>query len=298
MTDLPGSEGWYGEGERAGFRQIFRVKGELYRGRSPFQEICVIETVPFGRSLLLDGAVQTTEADEFIYHEMLVHVPLLMHPGPLDVLVIGGGDGGATRRVLEHGVRRVVQVEIDEEVVEVSRTFLPSVASGAYDDPRTHLTIGDGVEYIARCGDGQFDAVVVDSTDPVGPAKPLFSLQFFKEVCRVLREGGVFVTQAGSPLLMADEFRDAYIALRQAFGQCAPYLATVPSYPGVLWAFLFAGRQPFSWPDQEVIAQRWRDRRISGSYCSPSVALASFALPQFLVDELASSVSSHRPILV
>jgi spermidine synthase len=298
LTNPRGPDSWFGEPERAGYRQLFLVRGELYRGRSPFQEICVVETVPFGRSLLLDGAVQTTEADEFIYHEMLVHVPLLMHPSPLDVLIIGGGDGGAVRRALEHGVRSVVQVEIDEEVVEVSRTFLPSLSGGAYDDPRVNLTIGDGVDYVARCQDCVFDAVLVDSTDPVGPAKALFSFEFFREVYRVLKAGGVFVTQSGSPLLMAAEFRDAYAALTRAFGRCQPYLASVPSYPGVVWSFLFATREPFQWPDRETLLQRWDARQISGWYCTPFVALSAFVLPKFLTDELNSAVSAHRPILV
>ncbi len=297
MTDLQEPGNWFGEPDRAGYRQVFLVRGELYRGRSPFQEIRVLETVPFGRSLLLDSAVQTTEADEFIYHEMLVHVPLLLHPRPLDVLVIGGGDGGAVRRVLEHGVRRVVQVEIDEEVVEVSRLFLPSVANGAYEDPRVSLVIADGVHYATTSPDEQFDAVLVDSTDPVGPAKALFSTGFFRQVRRVLRPGGVFVTQAGSPLLMAEEFRDAYAALSEAFGWCAPYLASVPSYPGVLWSFLFTSREPFQWPDHEAVVKRWHERALSGWYCTPSIVLAAFALPRFLEDELTSSSSTHRPIL-
>ncbi len=296
MTDSERSNGWYGEPERIGFRQLFLVKGELYSGRSAFQEIRVLDTVPFGRSLILDGAVQTTEADEFIYHEMLVHVPLVLHPEPRDVLLIGGGDGGALRRILEHGVQRVVQVEIDEEVVRVSRLYLPSISNHAYDDPRVNLTIGNGVDYIGSCPPEEFDAVLIDSTDPVGPAAALYTADFFMKARSVLRPGGVFVTQSGSPLLMARELHDAYSALCQVFGQCFPYLAPVPSYPGVLWSFLLATREPFQWPGTDSVRERWQSRGLSGAYCNPAVAMAAFAIPGFVRDELASLDTTRHPL--
>lgn len=279
MTD---GGSWFAEAPEAGFQQAYEVRAELYRGRSPLQEIVVLDTVPFGRALVLDGALQTTERDEYAYHEMLAHVPLFAHPDPRRVLIVGGGDGGLLRRVLEHPVELAVQVEIDQAVVEVSRTYLPSVSAGAFDDPRVRLVIGDGVRYLAETSE-RFDVILVDSTDPVGPAVALFGGEFFRSAGRALRERGIFVIQSGSPLLQTAQLRSAVDQLRTAFPIVRPYLGMVPAYPGILWSFTAAsaGTDPAR-ADPVAIAARMARVGMRTRYYTPDVHGAAFALPAFL----------------
>ena len=183
----PSNEGeaWFGEREPVGIEQRIQVRQVLYEGRSEYQRIRVLDTVPFGRALILDTALQTTETDEFIYHEMMVHPALVSLERPERVLIIGGGDGGCLRRVLEHSPREVVQVELDQEVVEVSRRYLPEISAGAFDDARVRLLIADGYEYVVK-GREPFDAVIVDLTDPVpfSPSLRLFTTEIGKIIPR------------------------------------------------------------------------------------------------------------------
>lgn len=281
MSDGPVTE-WFGEAPEHGFRQLFGVREELLHTRSAYQDMRVLDTVPFGRMLVLDGAVQTTEADEFIYHEMLVHVPLLHVTHPQDVLIIGGGDGGALRRVLAHGVAKATMVEIDEQVVRVSREYLPTVAAGAFDDPRAHVVFGDGAAYLREAASESFDAIIVDSTDPVGPAKVLFSADFFASAYRALRPGGVYVTQVGSPMLLPSELREAYQGLCTVFPHCRAYLAGIPSYPAVLLGFLMAAKDPFAWATPREIQERWEKRGLETGYLTPALVAAAFVLPGYV----------------
>ena len=277
---------WFAEPPLRGFQQRVEITESLYRGRSHFQQIEVLESVPFGRLLALDGAVQTTEKDEFTYHEMLVHPVLLAHPQPRRVLLIGGGDGGALRRILEHGVERATMVELDADVVEVSTRYLPRIAGSAFDDPRARLVIADGVKYLRELGE-QVDAVLVDSTDPVGAAEALFSEAFYRSVHRVLADDGIFVTQSGSPLLMGAELTRAYQTLKQVFPLVRVYLAAVPSYPGTLWSFICAskGRDPMA-VDVATLRQRLAERNISTRYYTPEGHRGLFALPPFVAEAL------------
>ena len=213
------------------------VKGKVYESKSRYQKIEVYETEGFGRMLVLDGAIQLVEDGEESYHEPLVHPALLSHPAPREVLVVGGGDGGALREVLRHpGVERAVMVEIDEEVLRVSLEFLDvdkgvleRVMAGA--EPRAELLIGDGAEYI-KGRDAAFDVVVVDSTDPVGPAVALFSDVFFEDAYRALRDPGVYVTQAGSVYFFTDEFLTAYRRMKKVFDRVFVYSFPVIGYAG------------------------------------------------------------------
>ncbi len=281
MSNRPVTE-WFGEAPERGFRQLFAVREELLHTRSAYQDMRVLETVPFGRMLVLDGAVQTTEADEFIYHEMLVHVPLLHVEHPRDVLIIGGGDGGALRRVLAHGVAKATMVEIDEQVVRVSREYLPAVGAGAFDDPRANVVFADGAAYLREAAGESFDAIIVDSTDPVGPAQVLFSADFFASAYRALRPGGVYVTQVGSPILLPGELREAYRGLGALFPHCRAYLAGIPSYPAVLLGFLMAGKEPFAWATPPEIRARWEERWLETAYLTPELATAAFVLPAYV----------------
>jgi len=283
------SEQWFGERERVGLEQRIQVRDVLYEGRSDYQSIRVLDTVPFGRALVLDSALQTTETDEFIYHEMMVHPALISLAQPERVLIIGGGDGGCLRRALEHHLAQVVQVELDRAVVEACRRYLPQVSRGAFDDPRLHLLFADGYEFVEKAQE-PFDAIIVDLTDPIpsGPSLRLFTAEFYRAVRRILTEDGLMVTQSSSPLLLTGDLLRIYANLKAVFPLVRVCLAPVPSYPGVLWSFTLAsgGNDPLAL-DEADIRQRLKARGISPRYYSPQMHLASFALPPFLADLLA-----------
>jgi spermidine synthase len=280
---------WFGERERVGLEQRIQVRGVLYEGRSDYQSIRVLDTVPFGRALILDNVLQTTEMDEFIYHETIVHPLLISVAHPKRVLIIGGGDGGCLRRALQHPLTEVVQVELDRAVVETCRRYLPQVSSGAFDDPRLQLLFADGYEFVEKARE-PFDAVIVDLTDPSppGPSLRLFTAEFYQLVRRILKEDGLMITQSSSPLLLTDELLRIHANLKAVFPLVRVCLAPVPSYPGVLWSFTMAsaGSDPLAL-DEATVRQRLAARGISPRYYSPQVHFASFALPPFLAGLLA-----------
>lgn len=259
-------------------RAAWRVKQVLYRARSQYQDILIIDTEQFGRMLVLDGCVMTTERDECAYHEMLVHPGLLAHPKPERVCVVGGGDGGTVREVLKHPtVSRVVLAEIDEEVITVSRKFLPSLAC-ALDDPRVDIAVGDGARYLTDHSHS-FDAVFSDSTDPVGPGAVLFGDDYFQSAKIALRDGGIFVTQCKSLWVDADSVRDSTARLSRHFSLVAPYLSTIPTYPTGSWSFLFAS-QGLN-PRTAANAERQSAIAKTARYYTPDHQTAAFAVPAF-----------------
>jgi spermidine synthase len=289
---MPVDGGWFAEPARAGFKQAVEIRQRLWSGHSGLQQIEILDTVPFGRALILDDAVQTTEADEFCYHELLVHIPLCAHPSPRRVVVIGGGDGGCLRHVLMHAVERAVQVEIDAIVIRACKEWMPSLAEDAFDDPRAELIVGDGIEYV-RGLDGEVDAILVDSTDPVGPAEGLISLDFFRDVRRALRPGGLFAIQAGSPLLMHQELVDVHARVADVFPVAAPYLGHVPAYPGGLWAFVVGSTE-------HDPREPRRPGPAGSRYYSAAVHRGAFAMPPYLQSSLERGGGhgpARRPLL-
>lgn len=221
-----------------GFAQATQIQDILFDGRSAFQRIQIASSPMFGRMLILDDAVQTTERDEYMYHEMLAHLPLLTHPAPRRVLIIGGGDGGTLEETLKHPIEHAALVEIDQDVVTVSRRFLPGISGGAFDDARTSLVIADGIDFV-RTASERFDVILVDSTDPKGPGLALFSPEFYAACTRVLAPDGLLVAQSGS-LLYQRELTDMVRRhLQTAFPVVGTYWAAVPAYPGVLWGFSY-----------------------------------------------------------
>lgn len=242
---------------------VYEVEKVLYKGKSQFQEIMVIENAFFGKILILDGILQLTERDEFFYHEMLTHVVLHAHPDPKRVVVIGGGDGGAVREVLKHTcVEKVYFVEIDEEVIKISRRFFPSVSCGL-DDPRVEIRIMDGVDFVKRIP-GKVDVVIVDSTDIVGFARTLFSSDFFDSVRLALTDAGLFVTHTESLHFHKDLVIELQGKLREVFPVVDLYTVPIATYPGNWWAFAVGSqslsprelRRPFE------IATRYYDDEI------------------------------------
>ena len=222
---------WYPRGYGVGFK----VKERLFETQTKYQRLELYETEGFGKLLVLDGTVQLVEVGEESYHEVLVHPVMLAHPNPKRVLIIGGGDGGTLREVLRHDVEKVTMVEIDEMVVEVSKIYL-GIDRGAFEDPRAELIIGDGVKYLKETGE-RFDAIIVDSTDPVGPAKLLFSEDFYRTAYEKLNDPGIYITQAGSVYLFTNELLDAYRAMKKVFDRVYYFSFPVIGYASP-WAFL------------------------------------------------------------
>ncbi len=216
---------------------FFVPRRRLLIAKTPFQRMEIHETDSFGRVLLLDGLVQTTERDEIFYHEMLVHPAMTAHPRPDDVLIIGGGDGGALREVLRHRVKRATLVEIDEAVVTACRRYFPGLAA-SFDDPRASLRIADGNDFIRESADG-FDVILVDSSDPVGPSAILHQRKFFASLKARLKPGGVIAAQAGSVVFHLDHLKRKAAFLEKLFRHSAYYLGPVPTYPGGLWCYAF-----------------------------------------------------------
>ncbi len=258
----------------------YRITRRLHEEQTPYQYLEVYESPLFGRMLVLDGAVQTTEADEFIYHEMLAHPALCTHPAPRRVLIVGGGDGGALEETLKHPVERATLVEIDEAVVRASRAYLGAIAGDAFDDPRAEVVIGDGLAYVRETA-GRFDVVLVDSTDPEGPAAGLFSAEFYAQIARRLEPGGLLAVQSGSAVYQRDLVTMVRRHLRAAFPVVRTYLAPVLAYPGVVWSFTIASLGP----DPRAVAPEEIARR-SGAwglrYYTPAAHRAAFDLPPYL----------------
>ena len=220
----------------------YRVEELVCRRKTKHQELVIFKSAYFGRVLVLDGVVQLTEKDEYLYHEMLAHVPLHAHPLPTDILIIGGGDGGTLREVLKHEtVKRAVVVEMDTEVVQACREFFPAVAVG-FADPRTQLVEMDGAEYLARAR-GEFDLILVDSTDPVGPAQSLFTTSCFSRAFSALKADGMFVAQTESLHFHGDFVSRVQRGLGEVFGLVKLYTAPLATYAGNWWTFSIASKR-------------------------------------------------------
>lgn len=280
---------WFTELQRPNVALGCRVVRTLEVRQTRFQKLAVLETEPWGRMLVLDGMIQVTTADEFVYHEMIAHVPLAAHGRARRVLVVGGGDGGTVREVLRHpGVEEVVLAEIDSDVVDACRRHLPETA-GALDDPRVRIAIGDGVLHVASHPE-RYDAILVDSTEPVGKAVGLFGEPFYASCRRALRAGGILVAQTESPFYNADLIGQCYAAMRSVFGDARLYLAPVPTYPGGLWSFMAAslGPDPSAPAPGFVVPPGLR-------YYSPEVHRAAFILPPFVRALLSPQACQARP---
>jgi spermidine synthase len=255
-----------------------RIDRTLYQGRSKYQHVAVVESREYGRMLVLDGIVQTSIRDEFIYHEMIAHVPLTIHPRPEKVLVIGAGDGGTIREVLKHPeVKRVCHVEIDEMVIEVSRQYFPELA-GMLDDPRVEQHITDGIQYVKE-QTAAFDAIIIDSSDPLGPAEGLFTEAFYGDAAKALKPDGIMVVQAGPPFYLPKLIRSIYRAIEKSFPTVRLYFASIPTYSAAPYAFVLASRRPL-----DDIAPR---RELANlRYWTPEIHRAAFLVPPFLKEML------------
>ncbi|UWR69935.1 polyamine aminopropyltransferase [Phaeobacter inhibens] len=274
---------WNTERLHAHYAQSLRVDEMLYDSNTEHQRLKVFQNGQFGRILTLDDVVQATEGDNFIYHEMLTHVPILAHGAAKRVLIIGGGDGGMAREALRHtSVEHVTMVEIDAGVVDFSKEYLPMLSDGAFDDPRLNLVINDGALFMKENTE-TFDVIIVDSTDPIGPGEVLFTDTFYGHAARSLSEDGIIVTQNGVPFMQGDELTGTLRAFQALFADASCYLATVPTYAGGPMAFGWGSHSDkarnVSLADVEA---RYTAAGIDTGYYNPEVHKAAFALPNYV----------------
>ncbi|MEO0272444.1 MAG: polyamine aminopropyltransferase [candidate division WOR-3 bacterium] len=256
-----------------------KVSNYIYSGKSPFQKIDIFSCETYGKVLVLDGMVMLTERDEFIYHEMISHPALRVHPNPERVLIIGGGDGGTAREVLKYDeVKSVIMVEIDREVVEVSKKYLPTV-SCALENPKLHIHYEDGVDFVRKCEE-KFDVILLDTSDPVGPAEVLYKREFYENCKKCLSENGILVTQAESPWAQLETIKKLLREISGIFKETKIYLAHIPTYPGGLWAFLMMG-------ENFNINETKRPVKGPTKYYNDEVHQGMIALPQYLKEALS-----------
>ncbi|MDE0940848.1 MAG: polyamine aminopropyltransferase [Alphaproteobacteria bacterium] len=277
MTDT-----WFHETLHTEWQAGMRMDHLIYRGQTEFQSVLIFDNALLGRVLVLDGVVQTTTGDEFIYHEMLAHVPLLALENPGEVLIIGGGDGGCLEEVLKHPVDRVTMIELDSEVVDLAQEYLGMICGQAFIDPRTELRIEDGAKFLAETN-RRFDLIIIDSTDPVGPGAVLFSPEFYGNCSRCLTPSGILVTQNGVPFIQGDELEATAQAFKDLFQYPRFYFTHVPTYMGGAMALGCASnRTDAGAVSLADLTARQIGRDLTLQYYSPAVHQAAFAVPPYV----------------
>lgn len=269
------------------YAQQFSVEKVLFEEKTEHFHLIIFQNKMFGKVMALDGIIQTTEKDEFIYHEMLTHVPLFAHPNPRHVCVIGGGDGGMLREVLKHkSIEKVTLVEIDAKVIEMCREYFPGHSDGAFDDGRTEIVIQDGFDYLQPT-ENKFDVIMSDSTDPVGPGEVLFTEKFYSLCHKALKPGGILTTQNGVSYFQLDEAKNTRRDMLPFFKDVSFYTAAVPTYVGGIMAFGFASDDiALKNIDPVALKKRFDASAISTRYYTPGIHTASFSLPAYMVDAL------------
>lgn len=276
---------WFTERHTPNVKFSIKVDRQLYSGNSEFQRIDVFASKEFGRFLTLDGYMMLTEKDEFIYHEMITHVPMAVHPDPNDILVIGAGDGGVIRELTRYNsVRSIDLVEIDELVVEVSKKFLPTTAC-RLDDERVHIHYEDGVKFIRSC-ENKYDVIIVDSTDPFGPGEGLFTKEFYGSCFKALREDGIMVNQHESPFYDEDAaaMQRSHKRIVESFPISRVYQAHIPTYPSGHWLFGFASKKYH--PVRDYNATKWSMLGLETKYYNTQLHCGAFALPNYVEEML------------
>jgi spermidine synthase len=267
---------WYTEKQTKNHGITTKIKRTLHSEVTPFQTLDVMETHQFGNLLVLDGMVMTTDKDEFVYHEMISHVALHTHPNPKQVLIVGGGDGGVVREVLKHpSVERVVLAEIDGRVIEASKEYFPAIAAGL-SDPRVDVQVVDGIRHIEE-NPNTYDVVLIDSTEPVGPAVGLFQKPFYQKVAEALKPDGIMVAQTESPWFNRDLIRQVFADISSTFPITRLYTASIPTYPSGLWSFTLGSKQydPLEVAEADI-------KQLDTKYYHPQMHRSLFQLPVFV----------------
>lgn len=272
---------WFSEFHTPDVKHAIKVRRHLYSKQSDFQQIDIFETPEFGRVLALDGSVMLTERDEFIYDEMITHVPMSVHPGITEILVIGAGDGGVVKELCRYDrVKRIDLVEMDPEVITACRTYLPENAA-RLDDARVHIHYENALRFIRRCKDA-YDLIIVDSTDPFGPSEGFFTLEFYGVCYNALREDGIMVNQQGSPFYQhdAEAMQRCHKRIFNTFPISKVYQAHIPTYAAGYWTFGFASKKYHPVDDLDV--ESWKALNLRTKYYTPRLHVGAFCLPAFL----------------
>jgi len=273
---------WIGETLYPFYQQRFSATQVLFEEKTEHQDLVIFENDFFGRVMLLDGVTQTTDRDEFVYHEMITHVPIFAHGNAKKVLIIGGGDGGVLREVLRHKDVECTMVEIDASVVEMSKKYFPEHSNGAFDDPRCNLVIADGLKFVKETQD-RFDVIIVDSTDPIGPGEVLFTSEFYSDCHDCLTQGGILVTQNGVPFFQEDEVTTTQGRMAPHFKDMSFYVVAVPTYIGgfmtLAWATDDVNKRQQSIAD---IQARFDHAGFETNYYTPGVHVGAFSLPRYI----------------
>ncbi len=276
------SEKWFSESLYEDFQQSLLVERILFKGRTNFQNALIFYNKRFGHVLTLDGVIQTTERDEFCYHEMMAHVPLIAHGAAQRVLIIGGGDGGILREVLKHPYTQPTMIELDQTITKICQEYMPTLSDGAFDDERASIHFMDGVKFVESTNK-KFDVIIVDSTDPIGPGQVLFTEEFYRNCARCLKERGVLVTQTGVTYMQGEEAQNTYRRMKNLFADPSLFITQVPTYG--------AGYMTFGWGSQrsdirntplEIIEERLKLLNLDLKYYSAAIHNASFALPRYI----------------
>lgn len=276
---------WVEETLHENFRFRFKTDEVLFESQTEHQHLIIFDNKTFGRVMMLDGVIQLTEKDEFVYHETLAHVPLfaLGLEQPRKVLIIGGGDGGVLREVLRHeAVEKAVLCEIDRSVIDLCRLHLPDISRGSFDHPRAEIVISDGTKLVAET-DERFDAIIVDSTDPIGPGQVLFTAEFYGDCKRALKPGGVLLTQQGLPFIQGWEIKQSVGYFRRFFTDVAAFLIHVPTYIGgpmaLGWACDDAALRNIP---VETLQARFAKAGLEMKYYTPELHKGAFAIPAYV----------------
>lgn len=276
---------WFSEMHTPDVKLSIRIDKQIHSSESELQRIDILETHEFGRMMVLDGVIMLTEKDEFIYHEMISHIPMAVHPDVRRVLIIGAGDGGTLREIVKYpDIEHIDLVEIDGNVIEVSKEFLPTVAT-AFDDPRLNLHITDGLRFVRRV-EARYDLIIVDSTDPFGPGEGLFTREFYGNCYNALQDDGLLVNQHESPYYANDaaEVRNTHRKTKALFPISKLYQAHIPTYPSGHWLFGFVSKKYD--PVGNLDAERWNARGIKTRYYNTDLHRGAFALPNYALDLL------------
>jgi len=270
---------WYTEYQTENVGLSFKIRETLFVGKSKYQDIAVLDTYEFGRLLVLDGLVMVTERDEFIYHELITHPALFTHNCPKNVLVIGGGDGGSIREIVKHDcIKEAILCEIDPQVVEISKKYLPSI-SCALEHPKVNIICEDGIKFVSKVNN-YFDIIIVDSTDPIGPAKGLFESSFYSDCFNALKEDGILICQSESPIYHIELIKEINSRLKEVnFPIVRFYYGVVPTYPSGMWSWAFASKK--SDPIKDINEERIKNKSFKTKYYCIDIHKGIFNLPLF-----------------
>lgn len=269
------------------YGQRFTINKELYEAQTEHQRLVIFQNARMGTVMALDGVIQTTEADEFIYHEMMAHLPIIAHGHVKNVLIIGGGDGGMLREVCRHSsIKKITMVEIDEGVIDLCRKYLPNHSQGSFEDPRLELIIADGMEYITKTN-LHYDVIISDSTDPIGPGEVLFTENFYQACHRCLNENGILVAQNGTPFMQLNEVKNTASKMQGLFADWHFYQAAIPTYIGGAMTFAWGSKnKTFRQLPLTTLQARIKKAGLKTRYYNAAIHQAAFALPQYVLDAI------------